>query len=288
MDGPIDIISGEFWIKRWEETLTGTPYRVHKGYATPRYWDNASKDYDSHDSERSRAQIQSFVDISRNNGVIFEGAKVLDIGCGTGRLAFALAKEGADVTAIDFSDGMLDTMKNKTPEKLESRIHPIKADWEAVDLSECGWEKAFDLVVAHMTPAVRRPSSFLKMIDASKGACILKGWAGRRRNSLLEGLWRHLNGEDMKDRPPDIIFEFNLLYAMNYYPSLTFEKVAWERDVPVEDAVTHYMDYFSGVSDEPEEALRNKISSYIESLAADGTVHEKTVGRTGLMVWRVD
>jgi SAM-dependent methyltransferase len=35
------------------------------------------------------------------------GLRVLDVGCGTGRHAAALAAAGADVTALDFSEGML-------------------------------------------------------------------------------------------------------------------------------------------------------------------------------------
>src|SRR4051812_9922878 len=35
------------------------------------------------------------------------GAAALDLGCGTGRHAVWLAAQGADVTAVDFSDGML-------------------------------------------------------------------------------------------------------------------------------------------------------------------------------------
>ena len=36
-----------------------------------------------------------------------EGKSLLDVGCGTGRHAIALAQRGAKVTALDFSDGML-------------------------------------------------------------------------------------------------------------------------------------------------------------------------------------
>ena len=35
------------------------------------------------------------------------GMKVADIGCGTGRHALAMAAAGANVTAVDFSEGML-------------------------------------------------------------------------------------------------------------------------------------------------------------------------------------
>ncbi len=39
--------------------------------------------------------------------------RILDMGCGTGRHALWLATQGAQVTAIDFSQGMLDQARNK-------------------------------------------------------------------------------------------------------------------------------------------------------------------------------
>src|SRR5262245_24137599 len=42
------------------------------------------------------------------------GLDVADIGCGTGRHALRLAADGANVTAIDFSDGMLGRAREKS------------------------------------------------------------------------------------------------------------------------------------------------------------------------------
>jgi len=41
------------------------------------------------------------------------GQRVLDVGCGTGRHALRLAAQGARVTAIDFSEGMLQRARSK-------------------------------------------------------------------------------------------------------------------------------------------------------------------------------
>lgn len=41
------------------------------------------------------------------------GLRIADIGCGTGRHAVALARAGAQVTAVDFSRGMLDKARAK-------------------------------------------------------------------------------------------------------------------------------------------------------------------------------
>ena len=54
------------------------------------------------------------------------GGPVLDLACGTGRLALLIAKAGYEVTAIDFSEGMLKILKEnlqKCSSRVRDRIH---------------------------------------------------------------------------------------------------------------------------------------------------------------------
>ena len=282
-----DISSPEFWLREWENTLSGTPYTVHRGYATSRFWDNLAGQYDRDNSDSHR-DTRAILDILGRNDCLFDGMRALDIGCGTGTLAIALAGEGAAVTALDFSRGMLGSFEKKLNPKLRDSIDTVRDDWDVLNLPDRGWEKAFDLVVANMTPAVRRPSAFLRMIDASRSACLLKGWAERRRNRFLEELWPLVRGVEMHDRPPDVIYEFNLLYAMGLRPSISIQPVDWERETPVETLVQQYVDYFTGVTDDAEETLRAKIADYFDTVAVDGRVSEHYRGSTGTIFWRVD
>jgi ubiquinone/menaquinone biosynthesis C-methylase UbiE len=41
------------------------------------------------------------------------GGPVVELGCGTGRIALALAERGFDITGIDVSDGMLTMARRK-------------------------------------------------------------------------------------------------------------------------------------------------------------------------------
>jgi 2-polyprenyl-3-methyl-5-hydroxy-6-metoxy-1,4-benzoquinol methylase len=41
------------------------------------------------------------------------GGPVLELACGTGRIALALAEKGLDVTGVDISDGMLTVARHK-------------------------------------------------------------------------------------------------------------------------------------------------------------------------------
>jgi malonyl-CoA O-methyltransferase len=54
------------------------------------------------------------------------GRTIADIGCGTGRHAIRMAKAGARVTALDFSEGMLDKARSKPgSEQVEFVLHDL-------------------------------------------------------------------------------------------------------------------------------------------------------------------
>ncbi len=70
------------------------------------------------------------------------GARVLDVGCGGGLLAEALARAGAKVTAIDLAPGMIEVARlHAMEQKLEIDYRMIPA--EAVAAAEAG---SFDVV----------------------------------------------------------------------------------------------------------------------------------------------
>lgn len=69
------------------------------------------------------------------------GSRVLDAGCGTGRVATWLAEQGHTVTGADVDASMLDEARRRAP----------SLDWVHYDLAEirrAGLEPGFDMVVA--------------------------------------------------------------------------------------------------------------------------------------------
>jgi SAM-dependent methyltransferase len=68
--------------------------------------------------------------------------RVLDAGCGTGRVAIELARRGLDVVGLDADPGMLSAARAKAPE-----LEWILADLSHFELSEADGRRAFDAVV---------------------------------------------------------------------------------------------------------------------------------------------
>lgn len=71
-----------------------------------------------------------------------KGLSALDLGCGTGRHSLRLSNDGANVTALDFSDGMLEEARNKPgAESINFISHDLR---ERLPFSD----RSFDLVVS--------------------------------------------------------------------------------------------------------------------------------------------
>lgn len=77
--------------------------------------------------------------VSFFQGIAAEGAKVLDLGAGTGRIAIPLAQAGFEVTGLDISQPMLDVLHDKDP--LSSVTTALK------DISVIDGAHEFDLVL---------------------------------------------------------------------------------------------------------------------------------------------
>jgi 2-polyprenyl-3-methyl-5-hydroxy-6-metoxy-1,4-benzoquinol methylase len=88
-----------------------------------------------------------------NAALPLDGARVLEIGCGTGESTLALAEQGAQVTGIDIDPDALDVGRQRL------RLHDLNAQFHvanAVDLKETLGPQTFDAVIffaslEHMT-----------------------------------------------------------------------------------------------------------------------------------------
>jgi len=145
------------------------------------------------------------------------GWSVFDMACGGGTLAVPLAKKVREVTAVDFSDGMLDIVKRKCREEGITNIRTVNARWED-DWGECGIG-GHDVVVASRSLVVDDlRSALLKLDNLARERVYISTIVGDgpfdRR--LFEALERPLV------MGPDYIYNYNLLYQMGIHAHLTF------------------------------------------------------------------
>jgi SAM-dependent methyltransferase len=94
-----------------------------------------------YDTDRNPLPALEEPRVRRAMGAV-RGLDVLDLGCGTGRHALWLARRGAHVTAVDFSEGMLaEARRKRDAAKLRFLVHDLHRPLPFP-------ERAFDLVVS--------------------------------------------------------------------------------------------------------------------------------------------
>jgi demethylmenaquinone methyltransferase/2-methoxy-6-polyprenyl-1,4-benzoquinol methylase len=119
------------------------------------------------------------------------GNRALDLCCGTGDLALALARRGAEVTGIDFSPAMLEVAEARRQRDFKSQISNLK--FMAGDALQIPFSDAsFDIVTVGY--GLRNLTSWEKGLDemhrvARPGARLVVLDFGKPANALWRGIY---------------------------------------------------------------------------------------------------
>jgi 2-polyprenyl-3-methyl-5-hydroxy-6-metoxy-1,4-benzoquinol methylase len=142
---------------------------------------------------------------------------ILDIGCGAGTLAIPLNPLVRRITAIDFSDVMIDLLNQKCWEdgitNIDPRVVSWEEDWETAGITE------HDVVIASRSLVVEDlQAAISKLIAKARHKVFISAPVGDgpfdRR--IFEAI-----GRDMQ-RGPDYICLYNLLNQMGIFADVAF------------------------------------------------------------------
>ena len=145
---------------------------------------------------------------------------VLDMGCGGGTLAIPLSGKVKHITAVDFSEKMIEILCVEASRCGIKNIETIKASWTD-NWAECGIGK-FDVAIASRSLAVDDVKSALdKLNKAARKRVIISTDVGDgpfdRR--MFEAVGRE------RTESIDYIYFYNLLYQMGIHANITFINV---------------------------------------------------------------
>ncbi|PYP77004.1 MAG: class I SAM-dependent methyltransferase [Gemmatimonadetes bacterium] len=101
--------------------------------------------YDAIPAYGARTDVAFYLEEAARSGA---SSRVLELGCGTGRLTLPLARAGHEVTGIDLSPAMLARGREKLaaePQSVRERVTLLEGDARRIALAE---KPSFDLVVA--------------------------------------------------------------------------------------------------------------------------------------------
>jgi SAM-dependent methyltransferase len=177
------------------------------------YWDKRAPSFARHAS--STGYSEAFIEILKPE----KSFTILDMGCGSGILAIPLSKFVKEITAVDFSDEMINIIKKKCGEQNIKNIKYIKAAWED-NWDEAGIGK-YDIAIASRSLSVDDiRSAIIKLNNAARKRVIISTVVGDgpydRR--IFEAIGREPHTST------DYIYIYNLLYQMGIHANVAFSK----------------------------------------------------------------
>jgi ubiquinone/menaquinone biosynthesis C-methylase UbiE len=271
------------WEREWTAAAQCLP---HEAIPTgmdrwERYWDAVASSYGMHDIAE-KDLVRRITDMLLHEGIMRQGDVVLDVGCGPGTQAIDFARYASSVTCLDASSKMLERLAESKKRENVGNVTEKHGRWE--DMREGA---KFDLVFSSFCPALNSKEMLLKMERISHRHCCYVAISDSFQAQTVSDLWLALEGREFSNQGYDIIYPFNLLYALDRGPSLKVFTVSSRFEAPVEQMVQNEIAYFSMFM-KVEPRMERIIREYFEQGSSNGHVVNETLRRFGLLYWEVE
>jgi len=150
------------------------------------HWDGAAERYE----KTAHPYTTRYVDAALAHVPLTPASRVLDVAAGTGALALAAARAGAQVLATDFSPGMVARIAAKAVSNVEARV----MDGQALDVPDEAFDAVFSMFGVFMFPDWRRGLAEMARVTRPGGYGVAAVWQDRGAGAfmLLGRLIRHL------------------------------------------------------------------------------------------------
>lgn len=206
---------------------------------------------------------------------------VLDIGCGSGIYSFALAQRVGTIVGVDIAPNMIGAATRRADAEEIGNVSFVTGDFSEIDL-----DGPFDLVFAHMTPAIRDGETFKRMLDLAGEYCYMAKPC-RRTDSVLQEVQRimGIESEDAEGRDESILRAFVAVWQSGMTPSMHRRHERWENSRTLDQALSFYRD--QQLPQNPNDEVFNAVTQYLESIAEDGMVRETIDTEIVVMGWRM-
>ena len=243
----------------------------------PKEWDTKAQSFSS------RTKHNDYTNLFIQQLPLEPSLSVLDVGSGPGTLALPIAKRVNNVTAIDFSEGMLDILNQHTKDEHTTNIKTVHCSWED------DWHNKgivpHDIAIASRSVGVEDLEPALEKINsfATKYVFI----SDRIGATPFEEGAFHAIGRPFQTGP-DYIYTLNILYKMGIFPNVTVLKPNPVTTYPsLEDALASYRWMFQELSVSEEQDLLKYINQNIIKKTDNSiTVHRNSPVQWALIWWK--
>jgi SAM-dependent methyltransferase len=111
---------------------------------------------------------------------------VLDVGAGTGTLACAAAGRVAHVTAVDFSPGMLEQLRERAAREGLTNVDTMVMDAQSLAFPDASFDAAFSLFAFMFVPDRARAFRELHRVLRPGGRVLVATWGPIERRPLMK------------------------------------------------------------------------------------------------------
>ena len=257
----------------------------HTAVPDMKMWDSRAEEFDNKPIPDRREN--PFLKYLWEKATPEANMSVLDIGCGAGQYSLALAPAVRSVTGTDISTKMIDAAERKAKAGGCTNAEFFALDWAAADIDERGWRENFDIVIAHMTPAVCDYASMEKMAACARGHCFLVRPA-RRSDEISDGALASV-GCRWRTAERDMLIPnaFTYLWLKGYTPEVTERNALWTSERSAEDTVEWCTDRAQSLKD-LSASDRETIRSYIMDRSHNGRVTETISSTIVTVYWNAE
>jgi len=263
------------WDKRWEQ----------------RSENNGRRPGSDHMQKSARETFDFLVE----SGFGPKGSRVLDIGCGPGILSFLLAREGAEVTALDISPQTLERLRETAKEE-NLPVTTMVCSWWSADIDELGLRNGYDLVIASRTPAINDAETLEKMMACSRNLCYYSSFLNVGENRVQQDLMNLVNpdagnGEERRRHAHNaytMVFPFMYLYFSGYRPLVRLNDTGRDKSPGGWEKEAGQAIRFFGHEHELDSEKKEKIRNYFRDAEKAGHHPRMSGGGChGMMTWMV-
>ncbi|QNM05051.1 class I SAM-dependent methyltransferase [Qiania dongpingensis] len=248
-------------------------------------WDEAAESFCKH--AVPKWEDNPFLQEIEKKVKLYPGMRVLDIGCGTGIYSMAMASRAKEIIGVDLSPKMIAYARKKADDAGIENVDFRCMDWPGAAEEEIEKLGKFDLVFAHMTPAVADADSFFKMLRTASAHCFLVKPV-RRSDSVLDKVKLAAGVENRPDSfDKGMLYAFGILWQRGLLPELSYRKETWESERDLEDAKKWYINKIRTYNPLEYEG-EAKICRLLETLQENGTVKETVNTAISTMYWNME